>query len=228
MKNTVQILIYIFVLTTILLSCNDNKDKLKSNNKLISIEEKSENEEIKSENIIEHNESISEENIKSKPIEVDTTDFLIVDSFDQIVFENGSSYHFLQDSCSFYYECDCCAGLYIFNEDSTFYSIDYCMSDESIRQGKYSIDKFNLKLQFDKWVLNKKYNEDYEKDLTAIPYFYIKKEMNPIELHYFISKCGDKIKLTDSLDKFCAVEVLTGYKDIIEQLTDENLILNIN
>src|SRR5690606_13569867 len=43
------------------------------------------------------------------------------------IFEIGSVTHFT-DTCSFYFECDCCSGELIFNADSTFYYKDYCMS----------------------------------------------------------------------------------------------------
>lgn len=199
-------------------SCSDNKKKIDDSSKIVKNDDV-----LRSDtNTIDIQEKKEEH--QNEILEIDTTELVRIDSLSKLVFENGAAYHFIDDNCEFYFECDCCSGIYVFNDDKTFLSISNCMSDEVVRQGTYSLENFLLTLHFDNWRLDKKCNYERETDSTAVPFIYDKKEVDPFKLHYFTLKCGDRIKLTDSLEEFISIQVLTEYDETIKDLQRQNLI----
>lgn len=218
LKIRLTLLAFTFITTAILYSCTDNKKKIDDSSIFIKKDGDSINDTNTSEIDNKKEEPVNEH------IEIDTTNLVRIDSLSELVFENGASYHFMDDSCKFYYECDCCSGIFVFNDDKTFISVSNCMSDESVRQGTYSIDNFELKLSFDNWLLEKKYNYERELDSTATPFFYERQRVKPLELYYFTSKCGDRIKLTDSLEEFIAIQILAEHDETMNELKEQNLL----
>ncbi|MBI1183502.1 hypothetical protein GC194_04490 [bacterium] len=156
--------------------------------------------------------------------EGNTANYVRIESLKETVFEKGATYHFIKDSCAFYFECDCCSGLYVFPTDSTFYSISNCMNDEIVRQGTYRLADFELRLIFDQWVQRKMVKTALESDTTPDEVIIQRKKVEPMVKNYFTTKCGDLIKLTDSLDESLATEASLNYANIMKELAENKLI----
>ena len=108
------------------------------------------------------------------------------------IFEVGSKSDFT-DSCSFYFECDCCYGNLIFNSDSTFYNEDICVADLTMTIGKYSIWENVLTLQYSGKYVSRIYNWDYDTDTTVTQYFYKDTVLQPVTKKYLAYSCNSKM-----------------------------------
>ena len=143
------------------------------------------------------------------------------------VFEIGSKTHYT-DNCSFYFECDCCSGELIFNSDSTFYYIDYCMSDETVRKGNFILENNICVLEYGAECVMKKYNFDRELDTTAVEYFKTDTILKTITVEYLASMCDSKILLVDKINGEYAIEKSLDYYSAIKYLKEEKYIDRIN
>lgn len=135
------------------------------------------------------------------------------------VFEFGSKTHFT-DSCSFYFECDCCSGELLFGRDSTFYYLDHCMSDETARKGIYFIENGQLKLEYGKQCVSRKYNYQNELDTSAVDYFISDTLVKEFSITYSASICENKIKLTDPQNKYYGIETNSTFEKNIQYLKE--------
>ena len=136
------------------------------------------------------------------------------------IFDIGSKTHFT-DTCAFYFECDCCSGDLIFNNDSTFYLKDYCVSDETVTFGHYSITNNIISLDYSGLYVSKTQNEA---DTSQISYFETDTVIKPISLKYIPSLCNDKIMLTEQNGKELAISTHSEYDSAIKQLKADNFI----
>lgn len=139
------------------------------------------------------------------------------------IFEYGSKDHF-KDSCSFDFACDCCSGKIIFNSDSTFFYVDYCMSDQTVSKGTYTIDDNMLHLQYGAFCVSRKYNYENEVDTSAIDYFMTDTTVSKTQLDFAISKCDDKIMLTDEVNEYYGLETQSSYNDMMKYMEKERFI----
>lgn len=106
------------------------------------------------------------------------------------LYTTGNATHFT-DSCQFYFECDCCAGDLILNSDSTFYSIDYCMADQSVSYGTYSKSADNLTLFFSGICVSKVYNWENEVDSSVVDYFINDTVYKAFSVKFDVKNCND-------------------------------------
>ena len=193
--------LFIYLITVIILiSCQADTGKYKDVKNLNNTEE------------IKNNETVD----------------LSISHFTNKVFEFGSSTHFT-DECDFYFECDCCSGDLIFNSDSTFYAIDYCMSDQSISEGNYAIRDNMLILKYSGVCVSEKYNWENEMDTSAIDYF-IKDTINaPLNIEFYAQFCNDKLKLVyeNESKKSFVIESKKPYKESINHLSSKGFIQRI-
>ena len=115
LKILLVILTISIITTTILNSCSDNKKKIDDSLKIVKNDDVVQTDT----NTIEIQEKLEDpeeqEELQNDNLEIDTTELVQIDSLSELVFENGASYHFIDDSCEFYFECDCCSGIYVFN-----------------------------------------------------------------------------------------------------------------
>jgi hypothetical protein len=139
------------------------------------------------------------------------------------VFEIGRLTHFT-DTCSFYFECDCCAGDLVFNSDRTFYIINHCMSDKSLASGGYSLNGSTLTLNLSGICVSRKYNWENESDTSAVDYFITDTIVSPSLLTYTTSLCNNKIKLTRNDLKEIAILTNSNYAKFLELLNNEKFI----
>jgi len=108
-----------------------------------------------------------------------------------VVFETGSNHH-STDTCAFYFECDCCAGKLTFNPDSTFYALDFCMADETMTTGTYSITDKILTLAYNGVCVSKEYNWARESDSTAVEFIMKDTLVSAFSTKYYAKLCNDK------------------------------------
>ncbi len=161
--------------------------------------------------------SLQPENISNRK-----TAFGIAD-IEHKVFEIGNKTHFT-DTCSFYFECDCCSGELLFNSDSTFFYLDYCMSDQTARKGTYEMENGQLKLKYGAECVSRKYNYENEIDSSAVDFFMTDSVLNEISIAYSLSICNYKLLLSDQENDDMAIEVKSSYTDNIEYLRKEGFI----
>jgi len=133
------------------------------------------------------------------------------------VFEIGSSTHFT-DTCGFYFECDCCSGDLIFNSNLTFYSIDYCMSDQSVSEGTYKIIDNNLILNYSGICVSKLYNWENEMDTSAVDFFIKDTISNSFSVKFTAELCNNKLTLIHNGEqgKSIAIETDSQNKTLVE------------
>jgi hypothetical protein len=163
--------------------------------------------------------------VKSEPKKISEVNLTKSDLSNK-TFEIGSSTHFT-DTCGFYFECDCCSGDLIFSSDSTFYSIDYCMSDQSVSEGTYKISGNILTLKYSGICVSKVYNWENEMDTSAVDYF-IKDTINkPHSIKFTAELCNNKLTLIHNGEqgKSIAIETKETFNNQIKALT-ENAIIN--
>lgn len=144
-------------------------------------------------------------------------------------FEEASPIHFT-DSCKFYFECDCCSGKILFHSDSSFYLLDYCMSDLSVSVGMYKIIDNILKLNYSGICVSLEYNWENEVDSSAVDYF-LKDTIYPSYSSEFeIEYCAKQLKITESalVVKSMAIELKQSYKESLEDLEASGIIQRIN
>ena len=172
------------------------------------------------------------DNQQTKPIQLenekgDEKTEIIGSDLQGKVFEIGSKTHYT-DNCSLYFECDCCSGELIFNSDSTFYYIDYCMSDETVRKGNFILENNICVLEYGAECVMKKYNFDRELDTTAVEYFKTDTILKTITVEYLASMCDSKILLVDKINGEYAIEKSLDYYSAIKYLKEEKYIDRIN
>ena len=144
-------------------------------------------------------------------------------------FKIGSSTYFT-DTCRFHFECDCCSGDLIFSSDSTFYSIGYCMSDQSISEGTYKLNGDILTLNYSGISVSKVYNWEHETDTLAVDYF-IKDTINkPHSIKFTAELCNNKLTLIHNGEqgKSIAIETKEPFINKIETLTENEIISRID
>jgi|LakMenE18May11ns_1017448.scaffolds.fasta_scaffold9856914_2 hypothetical protein len=110
------------------------------------------------------------------------------------VWVSGNKRHFVQDSCSFYFECDCCYSDMIINADSTYYAHDYCVQNESISYGRFSISADTLTLHSSGHCTTSIYNEERIEGDTITPEYTYTDTVFPASTNRFLAtKCGNQL-----------------------------------
>ena len=155
-----------------------------------------------------------------------TTEFEI-DDLKGKVLEIGSKTHF-KDTCAFYFECDCCSGQLLFDSEMSFYYLDYCMSDQTLRKGNYTIENGQLVMNYGAKCVSRKYNYENEIDTSAVDFFMTDTIVKEISVTYSITFCENKIKLTDQLQENIAIEVKSNFSENIEYLKTEGFLERMN
>lgn len=144
-------------------------------------------------------------------------------------FEIGSSTHFT-DTCGFYFECDCCAGDLIFSSDSTFYSIDYCMSDQSVSEGTYKFSGNILTLNYSGICVSEVYNWENEMDTAAVDYFIKDTLIKPHSIKLTAELCNNKLTLIHigEQGKSIAIQTNETFNNKLKTLTENGIISRID
>lgn len=176
----------------------------------------------------ETEEKVRELTTKSqvKKARTTTTEFEI-DDLKGKVFEIGSKTHFT-DTCAFYFECDCCSGELLFDSEMSFYYMDYCMSDQTLRKGNYKIENGQLVMNYGAKCVSRKYNYENEIDTSAVDFFMTDTIVKEISVTYLMTLCENKIKLTDQLHEDVAIEVKSNFSENIEYLRTEGFLERID
>ncbi|MGB1248328.1 MAG: hypothetical protein ACPG4Z_05550 [Chitinophagales bacterium] len=145
------------------------------------------------------------------------------DYFSEKSLDYGSSTH-MRD-CEFYFECDCCAGNLLFNADSTFYHIDYCMGNITVLTGGYRIvEQRILALEYDGNRKERRYNWEREVDETAEMYYYTDTMFAPFSNQFQIGTCGENLALTNIENEGVSAITTNEYSTLINSIREENLI----
>lgn len=156
-----------------------------------------------------------------------TTFAFEIDDLKGKIFEIGSKTHFT-DTCAFYFECDCCSGELLFDSEISFYYLDYCMSDQTLRKGTYKIENGQLVLSYGAKCVSKNYNYENEIDTSAVDFIMTDTIVKEISVTYSMTLCENKIKLTDQLHKDIAIEVKSNFSEKIEYLRMEGFLGRID
>ena len=172
-------------------------------------------------------EEFKELTTNSQPKYAMTTAVLEIDDLKGKVFEIGNKTHFT-DSCAFYFECDCCSGELLFDSKMSFYYLDYCMSDQTLRKGNYKIENGQLVMNYGANCVSRKYNYENEIDTSAVDFFMTDTILKEITITYLMTKCENNIKLTDQLHEDVAVEVKSNLSERIEYLRTEGFLERID
>lgn len=149
--------------------------------------------------------------------------FLSFDDLKSRVFKTGAPRH-LTDSCEFYFACDCCAGHLIFNDDSTFYRLDYCMSDENLTFGTYILNGAYVELSYSGRCVSKDYNWANETDTSEVDFFFKDTVLSPTNVTYEYNMCATHIKFVHGRLKEVALIDTVNYLRIIDGLVEEGLL----
>ncbi|NEV94957.1 hypothetical protein G3567_12485 [Psychroflexus sp. YR1-1] len=139
------------------------------------------------------------------------------------VFKIGSENYYTGE-CAFYFECDCCSGELIFNQDSTFYYIDKCGSDESVRKGNFNFENNVFVLEYGAESVAKRYNWEREVDTTAVEYFITDTILKSVTIEYTASLCDSKIMLEDKKHGQYAIEQSSDCNKALKYLEEEKYI----
>ena len=165
---------------------------------------------------------ITASDAKSKNDSVSTFPIKMTD-LQEKVFEIGSTTHFT-DSCSFYFECDCCSGELIFDPDSTFYYKDYCVETISVAVGLYVIESNILYLKYSgRWV-SKIYNLENETDTSAIDYIMTDTLVTPVTFRYSPTVCNNRVKLVGLENEEFAIDTDLDYREAVGLLNQDGFI----
>lgn len=135
----------------------------------------------------------------------------------------GDAIHFT-DSCAFLFECDCCRGELVFNEDSTFYCTNYCMSDVELLFGAFQVRNNILLLSFNGVQVVKSYNYENELDPSVIDFIFKDTVIEAFVLEYKAEECNGKLKLTEIENREIAIETEVDYEEVLKNLVDEGLL----
>jgi hypothetical protein len=139
--------------------------------------------------------------------------------FSKKVFNSGDKRHFVPDSCSFYFECDCCFSDLLFNPDSTFYIHDYCLYEESYSQGRFSISGNTITLIYSGQTTSSTYNEGRMENDTLSPEFFYKDTLcNPTSIKFLANKCGPNLVLTQIGGDEYMTEIIANYNTALETM----------
>lgn len=139
------------------------------------------------------------------------------------VFEIGSSTHFT-DTCAFYFACDCCSGELLFASESTFYSLSYCMSDQSLSKGNYKIENEQLVLNFGAKCVVRSYNYENEVDTSAVDFYMTDTLVQEISRTYEMKLCENKIAFTNNEHREMAIEVKSNFSERMAYLKKEGFL----
>lgn len=172
----------------------------------------------KKESPISPNDNENKLQIENKPEPIVSFDY---SDLHETIYEHGG-FEALTDSCTFYYECDCCSGTYYFNADSTFYYTSICVADESWTIGYYKIDSNKLILTYSGLWANNEYNWENEMDSTAVDYFKRDTIIESQTGKYFPRKCKDK--LTFRTDSELLLKSDANYKKEIQKVIKSDYI----
>lgn len=104
----------------------------------------------------------------------------------------GSATHFT-DSCTFYFECDCCASDILLHPNKTFSLIDYCISDVSFSQGQYKKTNNSIIFYFSGKTYSKDYNWEYETDSSLSQYIFSDTILEPTKSIFTMKNCNNNI-----------------------------------
>lgn len=118
----------------------------------------------------------------------------------------GDSALLVVDACDFDYGCDCCAADLIFNYDSSFYRVAYCMSDIEVSLGSVFIKDGLVLLDYSGVSLSKEYNWESEVDANAVNYFFWDTTYAAHTEQYKVSYCGSLIQLRSVDDEILVIE----------------------
>lgn len=144
------------------------------------------------------------------------------------IFEVGSKADFT-DSCSFYFECDCCYGHLVFNPDSTFYNQDVCVADLAMTIGKYSFANNTLTLEYSGRYISQIYNWDHETDTTLNEYSYTDTTIQPFVKKYLAYSCNAKIAFEgqESANEII-LQIKNDYSKMFFLWENENILGKLN
>lgn len=143
-----------------------------------------------------------------------------IDDLEGKVFEIGSKTHFT-DTCAFYFECDCCSGELLFDSNLSFYYLDNCLSDQTLRKGSYKIENGKLVLNYQAKSVSRKYNYENEIDTSAVDFFITDTIVKEISITFLMTFCENKVKLTDQQHEDIAIEVNSSFSENLKYLRTE-------
>ncbi len=133
------------------------------------------------------------------------------------VFEMGGEQH-LTDSCTFSFECDCCFSHLIFNYDSSFLMLDYCVDENTLKYGKYAIMDSTIILNFDGKSIIREYNYAYETDTTVEMYNTKITLIKPYTFNLLPEKCNNQTFFREPDSRELLSETSLDYHTEIEDL----------
>jgi hypothetical protein len=133
-----------------------------------------------------------------------------------------------KDTCQAFGECDCCAGSFLFLNDTDFLTIDVCESDDWYYKGKYKMGNGTVVLTYDSLMVEKNYNWEKENDTTGTvktEYFIKSRKANKRTSILTRIVCEKNIcfKTDDKQTKFATLDKKQKLANLVKQLKDDGI-----
>lgn len=112
----------------------------------------------------------------------------------------------------------------LFASESTFYSLSYCMSDESLSKGNYKIENGQLVLNFGAKCVVRSYNYENEIDTSAVDFYMTDTLVQEISRTYEMKLCENKIAFTNNEHREMVIEVKSNFSERMAYLRKEGFL----
>ena len=110
------------------------------------------------------------------------------------------------DSCTFYFECDCCFGDLTFAK-SRFTYVDWCIETTSTVSGNVLFENDMIILVSDSLRSMKEYNYLHDEDETQPEYYEYDTLMQPFRAEFFTGTCNNKLVMVSKDNSSIAVQI---------------------
>ncbi|MBX2946813.1 MAG: hypothetical protein KF725_13345 [Cyclobacteriaceae bacterium] len=126
-------------------------------------------------------------------------------------------------TCEVFGQCDCCAGHYVFINESEFIAIDYCEADQTYRMGTYKTNNNIVSLHVKELVVDRTANwpaEGDESGMEEMSYTLTERKVDPITITLTLQQCEKNILFeVDSQETpFAAVDKNTLFSDVVDRM----------
>lgn len=126
-------------------------------------------------------------------------------------------------TCEVFGQCDCCAGHYVFINESEFVAIDYCEADQTYRKGTYKTNNNIVNLHVEDLVVDRTANwpaAGDEAGMEEMSYTLTKREVDHGTITLRLQQCEKNILFeVDSQETpFAAMDKNTPFADVIGRM----------
>lgn len=139
---------------------------------------------------------------------------------------------FNSKDCEAFGECDCCTSNYLFLDNETFITVDYCLEVDTYYSGKYNITDGKVQLKYNTTIVQKEYNWESETDtINEHPkYFYKTEKCKSFETFWTKLDCKGKVyfKNIDQQTQYATIDKTQTAKSFLIKLKEEEIWKKLN